>query len=259
MFPLRQAQGLRRAQHDEARHAFSFIIDLGINLKVSPKMPPHFLRARLHGLYVITQESTLHSSGPVSHELIARAAIAGGARIIQLRDKSTPLRELLPIASRLRALTRRTHTIFIINDRPDLALACDADGVHLGPDDLPLAAARRVLGPHRLIGVSCSTPYEARAAEAGGADYIGAGDIFGTTTKLDAGAPIGLDGLRALSDATSLPVAAIGGVHAGNIASLRSHGATMACVVSAVAQAGDEAAMTQAAKHLATLWEAASA
>jgi thiamine-phosphate pyrophosphorylase len=217
---------------------------------MNPSATPPFLRARLRGLYVITDE---RMGG--GHETLARAALAGGARIIQLRDKSTSLRRLLPIARVLRRLTQQHGALLIINDRIDLTLAVGANGVHLGPDDWPVSEARRVLGPHILIGASCGDEVEARRATDDGADYIGAGAIFGTATKHDAGEPIGLAGLRRILSATHLPVAAIGGVGAGNIAEVTAGGAVMACVVSAVAAAGDEAAMTRATRQLiASAW-----
>jgi thiamine-phosphate diphosphorylase len=184
------------------------------------------------------------------HLQIARAALASGARIIQLRDKSTALAQLLPIGYELRRLTQQHNALLIINDRVDIALACDADGVHLGPDDMPPEVARRLLGPHRIVGLSCGDVEEARQAAARGADYIGAGAVFATTTKADAGAPIGLHALRDIVGATSLPVAAIGGVDASNIASTRDAGAVMSCVVSAVSGAGDDAAMIAATREL---------
>lgn len=207
---------------------------------------PEFLpRARLRGLYVITDAAL--GGG---HLAIARAALKGGARIIQLRDKSTPLSQLLPIAREIRRLTRAANALFMMNDRADLALAVGADGVHLGPDDLPVALARHILGPHKMIGASCNSPAEAVVAWRAGADYIGAGAIFGTQTKLDAGSAIGLETLRAIVQATPLPVAAIGGVSLENIAATREAGAAMACVISAVTNAGNEAAMEQAARDL---------
>jgi thiamine-phosphate pyrophosphorylase len=184
------------------------------------------------------------------HLAIARAALAGGAAIVQLRDKSTPLHGLLPVARTLRRLTRQAGALFIVNDRIDVALAVEADGAHLGPDDLPVAAARRALGPHFLLGASCGNAGEARHATDSGADYIGAGAVFATGTKPDAGQPIGLAGLRAIVAATPLPVAAIGGLGPGNIAATLEAGATMACVVSVVAGAGDEAAMIAATRAL---------
>lgn len=231
-----------------------------------PGGPPYALSHRLRGLYVITQERspqlTVQNAGanrddpPQSHLLqshhlqIAHAALRGGARVIQLRDKSSSLAQLLPIARELRRLTLQHSALLIINDRVDIALACDADGVHLGPDDMPPLDARRLLGPHHVIGVSCGDADEARNAAAQSADYIGAGAVFGTLTKADAGAPIGLHTLRDIVGATSLPVAAIGGVDASNIASTREAGAVMSCVVSAVSGAGDEEAMTRATQAL---------
>ena len=206
------------------------------------------MNEKLRGLYVITHENL--GGG---HLAIARAAIAGGAKIIQLRDKSTALREIIPIGQEIRRLTLDAAVLFIVNDRPDLALALEADGVHLGPDDLPPREARKVLGEHRIIGVSCGGESEARRAEKDGANYIGAGAIFGSATKLDAGAPIGIDGLRAIVSAISLPVAAIGGVDSSNIAGVKAAGASMVCVVSAVAGAGDEAAMERATRELANV------
>lgn len=204
----------------------------------------------LHGLYVITDE---RAAG--GHEAVARAAIAGGASVLQLRDKSTPADALLEIAHNLRGLTRAAGVLLLINDDPQLALACDADGVHLGPDDISLQEARRVLGPNALIGVSCGDVREAKTAEENGADYIGAGAIFSTQTKLDAGAPIGLGVLRAIVDATSLPVAAIGGIAVSNIASVRDAGAKIACVISAVTNAENETEMTFATRALVEAFE----
>lgn len=223
--------------------------------------PSHFqFQPQLRGLYVITDAEI--GGG---HELMARAALAGGARILQLRDKTTPLRQLLPIAEQLRALTRECGALLLINDRLDLALACEADGVHLGDDDFPLEVARRVLGESKIIGVSASNPDLARAAERGGATYLGVGAVFGTRTKLDAGAAIGLETLRAVVDATSLPVAAIGGVEARNLASVLAAGAAMACVISALGKGFDaelsagenERKMAQTARELVVLADAA--
>ena len=199
----------------------------------------------LHGLYVITDE---RATG--SHEAMARAAIKGGARIIQLRGKNTPVSQLLETAHILRHLTREAGILFIINDDPELALAVQADGVHLGPDDLTPNQARQMLGSGCLIGVSCGNADEAKLAAEGGADYIGAGAVFGTQTKLDAGAPIGLEVLRSIVEATALPVAAIGGVGLSNIHSVREAGAKMACVISEIAGAGDEPAMAAITRSL---------
>ena len=211
------------------------------------------LAALLSGLYVITDE---RAAG--GHEAMARAAIHGGARIIQLRDKSTPAASLLEVARTLRSLTREAGVLFIINDNPQLALSVQADGVHLGPDDLSLFEARAVfgtmLGESFLIGVSCGNAKEAKVAAAAGADYIGAGAVFGTQTKLDAGAAIGLKVLRAIVEATELPVAAIGGVTLSNIASTRETGAQMACVISEISREKNETAMTEKTRELAKVF-----
>lgn len=203
------------------------------------------LRRRLRGLYVITDENL--GGG---HLAIARATLSGGAGILQLRDKSTPPRQLLEIAREMRVMTREAGALFLINDRLDLALLCEADGIHLGPDDWAVEDVRRTLGPDRLIGASCGTPEEAREAAAAGADYMGVGAVWGTLTKSDAGAAIGLEGLRAVMAANDLPAAAIGGVNAANLAATLSTGVPMACVISAVAGAGDEAAMERATREL---------
>lgn len=234
----------------------------------SPQIPDDFsnvsteapLDARLRGLYVITDADL--GGG---HLAMARAALDGGAQIVQLRDKKTSPRPLLAIARQIRAWTREKSALFLINDRLDLAWLCEADGVHLGPDDWPISEARRVLGAQKIIGASTGTPAEARAAQIEGANYLGAGAVFGTQTKTDAGAPIGLDTLRAITCATSLPVAAIGGVSALNIASVFASGARMACVISALCGHNSEnapekpVAMTQVARELVALADAALA
>lgn len=207
-----------------------------------------FDRARLRGLYVITDA---HMGG--GHLSIAHAALAGGAKILQLRDKTTPPRPLLQIALQLREWTRQNEALLFINDRLDLALLCQADGVHLGPDDWPLHEVRRVVGHSMLLGASTGTPEEARQAQREGADYIGIGAVFGTSTKTDAGEAIGLAGLASVLTATSLPAAAIGGLDRTNLSSTIQTGAHMACVVSAIAKAGDEAAMTAATRELVAL------
>lgn len=227
-------------------------------MKTTEKLPP------LRGLYVITHarpamredDASPHgtppqTASPQRHEIIARAALKGGAKIIQLRDKTRTDDELLETARRIALLCHERGALFLINDRVDLAQKCGADGVHLGPDDMTPDEARRMLGENAIIGVSCGTVCEARDAENRGADYLGVGAIFATLTKSDAGAPIGLNALREIADATTLPVAAIGGVDAVNIALCLESGAQMACVVSAVCAAGDEAAMEAVTRLLA--------
>ena len=130
------------------------------------------------------------------HVAIAEAALAGGADMIQLRDKTGNLRDLLPQARAIQALCRARGAVFIVNDRVDLALAADADGAHVGQEDLPADSARRLLGAGRILGVSTHDPGQAEAAKRAGADYIGFGPMFATGTKDTGYAPRGLDALR---------------------------------------------------------------
>ena len=172
------------------------------------------------------------------HLDLVRAAVEGGAPMVQLRAKDLPDRELFRLAERARALTRAAGVRYIINDRLDVALAVEADGVHLGPDDLPWAAARRA-APGLCIGASVSNLSEASQADAAGVHYLGAGPVFGTATKMDAGAPLGLDGLRAICAATRLPVLGIGGITVETVGAPVAAGARGVAVVSAVSEAED--------------------
>jgi thiamine-phosphate diphosphorylase len=168
---------------------------------------------------------------------IAGAAIRGGADIIQLRHKTLARGELLVLARRLRSLI--TDALFIVNDHVDIALLSEADGVHLGPDDLSIASARRVAGDRLLIGASASSPAAALAAVAGGADYIGCGATFATPIKSDKKV-IGPEGVAAVTAALpATPVFAIGGIDESNVPLLRAAGLSRACVIRAVGDALD--------------------
>ena len=206
---------------------------------ISPKI------ARLRGLYVLTDAQM--GGG---HLPIARAALRGGARVIQLRDKTTAPRPLLQIAREIRRLTSQHDALLMVNDDLALALLCEADGAHLGPDDWPVGAVRGAVPAGFLIGASCGTPAEARAAQQAGADTIGIGAVYATSTKTDAGEAIGLDGLRAVMNATTLPAAAIGGINRENIGPVAQTGIAMICAISAIARAGDETAMEAATRQL---------
>ena len=140
---------------------------------------------------------------------IVLSALRGGVRLVQYREKELSTCQQVEQARRLLCLTRQHGAFFLVNDRVDVALAVGADGVHLGQEDLPLPIARRLLGRGKIIGVSVQSPEEARRAEAAGADYLGVGAIFSTSTKPDAGA-IGLVGIRAIRSAVRLPLVAIG-------------------------------------------------
>jgi thiamine-phosphate pyrophosphorylase len=135
----------------------------------------------------------------------------GGVTAVQLRDKETPTGTLLPLARRLRDLCHAHRAVFFVNDRVDLALAAGADGVHVGDDDLPVDVVRS-LAPHLWVGASADLPSTARAAVEAGAHYLGCGTVWATESKGDAGIPIGVDGLRAVAEAVSVPVVAIGGI-----------------------------------------------
>jgi thiamine-phosphate pyrophosphorylase len=182
-------------------------------------------------LYVITDPSI---AGGLSHEQIALRAIAGGADVIQLRDKQAGGAALLAAARVIREITSVSGVLFIVNDRLDLALAAGADGVHLGRDDLPVREARRITPPGFIIGASVGTLEEAVSAVSEGADYIALSPTFDTASKDDAGPGKGLDTLRVIRLAVDVPVIAIGGIGPGNVADVLDTGADGVAVISAV-------------------------
>lgn len=202
-------------------------------------------------LYVITDAKLSRGR---SHLEVAQAAIEGGASIIQFRDKEMSTRQLVETARKIKELTDEASIPLIINDRLDVALAVDADGVHVGQDDMPAALARQLIGPHKILGVSASTVEEALQAEREGADYVSASPVFTTPTKPDAPPPTGLEGLRAIVEAVNLPVIAIGGINEKNAAEVIEAGAQGIAVISAVISAPD---IVAAARHLRETVEAA--
>ncbi|MEN6370651.1 MAG: thiamine phosphate synthase [Armatimonadota bacterium] len=206
--------------------------------------PNSFSKQAINGLYVITDGRLEPDRG---HVAIAAAAIAGGASIIQLRETKLPDRDLLEVAQQIRALTLDAGIAFIINNRLDIAIACNADGLHIGQDDLPASVVRKILGPNAIIGVSTSNVEESLKAEADGADYVGIGPIFSTTTKLDTGAVVGPKAITAIKQAITLQVVAIGGISVSNIRETAQAGADSAAVISAVTGAPD---MAEAVKAL---------
>lgn len=169
---------------------------------------------------------------------VLRAVVAGGGRIVQLRDKSSPIRTLLPLARELRSLARDLGVTFIVNDRLDLALAVEADGLHVGQDDLPAAVARRLLGAGRILGVSSHSLDEAIRAEALGADYVAFGSIFPTRTKSEF-TLVGLDLLRQVRQNITKPLVAIGGITLENVREVIRAGADGAAVIGAISTARD--------------------
>ena len=197
------------------------------------------------GIYVLTDPRR-------DAEETVRAALDGGARIVQLREKSLPTPRLIELARSLHALAKTRGALFIVNDRVDVALAANADGVHLGPDDMHPADARALLGD-RIVGVSVSTVAEA-AALAPFASYLGVGAIYGSATKLDAGDPVGPERIAEIRNAfPHLPIVAIGGITHETLGAVARAGADAAAVVSAVVCAED---MRAATAELVGAWSA---
>ncbi len=187
-------------------------------------------------LYLVT-DAGLSRGRPA--ERIVEAALRGGVTMVQYREKAAGTRRMIDEARVLRELCRSAGVPFIVNDRVDVALAVDADGVHVGQDDMPAAVARRLIGRGRILGVSAVRAEEARRAESDGADYIGASPVFSTPTKTDAPPAMGVEGLRVLASAVRIPVVGIGGMTAGNAAAMIAAGAAGVAVVSAIVAAED--------------------
>ena len=206
------------------------------------------LRKSISGwrLYVIADEEL---SGGRLHVKIAEAAVAGGADVIQLRDKKASSRNLYEASLQIRKLTREAGVQFIVNDRLDIAIAANADGLHVGQDDLPTKVAREFLGSNRILGVSARTVEEAIQAEKDGADYLGAGPVFEARgTKADAGDPKGLQLIKNIHDKCGLPIVAIGGINHENVSGVIEAGAQCAAVISAVVSAPNIADATRSLK-----------
>ena len=197
-------------------------------------------------LYAVTDRSWL-GNGTLSDAV--EAALRGGATMVQLREKSLTQADFLQEAKTLAALCARFQIPFLINDNLEIALACNADGVHVGQDDMDPQKARALLGPGKILGVSAHTVQQALAAEKTGADYLGVGAVFSTSTKQDA-ASVPLETVREICQAVSIPVVAIGGISADNILSLQNSGVVGAAVVSALFAAED---IFSAAQNLSRL------
>jgi len=192
-------------------------------------------------LYVVTS-SALSRGRPT--EAIVAAALAGGADAIQLREKTLSTLALVRLGQVLRRLTREAGALLIVNDRVDVALAVEADGVHLGhigQEDMPPDIARRLMGPEAIIGVSAATAEEARLAEQLGADYLGVGPMYPSASKADAGEAVGPERIAELRAACSLPIVGIGGITAERVAPVIRAGASGVAVIGAVVGAEDPA------------------
>lgn len=167
-------------------------------------------------------------------------ALDAGIRFFQYRSKTGTRRQIYETCTVLSPIARQAEALFIVNDHADIAAAVDADGVHLGQDDLPIADARKVVGTRALIGISTHSREQATAAEQAGADYIGFGPVFHTTTK-DAGGIQGVEAVRVVRRAVSLPIVAIGGIGHENCREVLSAGADAVAVISAILSASDPA------------------
>ena len=183
-----------------------------------------------YSIYLVTNDGCLQGRALID---CVREALEGGVTLVQYRAKTASSAEMYAEALQLKALCDSFNVPLIINDRLDIAMAVGAAGVHLGQDDLPCAAARRILGEEYLIGVSAHNPAEARAALLCGADYLGCGAVFGTATKADV-KKLGTDGLAAICWKKGLPVVGIGGVTADNYREVRAAGADGAAIVSGI-------------------------
>ncbi|MDP2753638.1 MAG: thiamine phosphate synthase [Nitrospirota bacterium] len=183
----------------------------------------------LGGLCFITDRKACK----LSCEEMTLKVLRAGVKWVQYRDKEKSRREFYEEAIRLRKLTKDFNAVLIVNDYADIALAVDADGVHLGQDDLPIEEARKIMGSNKIIGISTHSLEQAKEAEKGGADYIGFGPIFRTTTK-DAGIPKGTDMLKEIKRQVHIPVVAIGGINIENIRSVLDTGVDAVAVASAI-------------------------
>ena len=197
--------------------------------------PPDDLARRLE-LIVVTDARCGEGRKLVD---VVRAALRGGAPAIQLRAKTEPARETVALARALREETRAAGALLFVNDRLDVALVAGADGAHVGEDDIPVLAARRIVPPRFLLGRSVETPEQALRAREDGADYVGVGPVYETASKDDAGLPVGLARISAVADAAGVPVVAIGGIDEENAADVARAGAAGVAVIRAVMQAPD--------------------
>lgn len=184
-----------------------------------------------YSLYLVTDRSFLNGR---SLSYCIEEAIKGGVTLIQIREKDCSTRDFLNVAKEIKKITDKYNVPLIINDRIDIAKAIDADGVHLGQDDMPLSIARKILGPDKIIGISAGNIKEALEAERNGADYLGIGAIFYTNSKKDIDTPIGLDGLKNITGKINIPSVAIGGVNASNATDVINSGVNGISVISAI-------------------------
>jgi thiamine-phosphate pyrophosphorylase len=184
-----------------------------------------------YSLYLVTDRSILKGEDIFS---ATEKALKGGVTLVQLREKEISSLDFYNIALKMKELVSSYNVPLIINDRLDIALAVDADGLHIGQEDLPLKIARRLLGPSKILGYSVSNIKEAIFGEENGADYLGAGPVYPTGSKSDAGNPIGAEGLQKIKERVSIPVVGIGGIGTGNITEVKRTGIDGVSLISAI-------------------------
>ena len=186
------------------------------------------------GIYLILDREL---AGERSYAEILEQCIPEGVKIVQLREKRLSAREFIKLALEVKEICRKLGALLIINDRTDIAFACDADGVHLGQDDLPVEYARKILGKEKIIGISAGNEKELDYALKQDVDYISPGAVFGSKTKTDAGSPVGTGFVKKVLSATDKPVIPIGGINLENIDKLTSIGINKVAVISALLKA----------------------
>ncbi len=187
-------------------------------------------------LYAVTDRSWLKSGETLADAV--KKALEGGVTLVQLREKNISTENFIKSAIEIKAICKQYNVPLIINDNVDVCLAADADGVHLGQGDMPVREARKLLGSSKIIGITAKTPEQAIEAQNSGADYLGSGAVFGTSTKSDA-KKMSIETLKSITEAVSIPVVAIGGINSLNIEQLAGSGISGAAVVSGIFAADD--------------------
>jgi len=201
-----------------------------------------------YSLYLVTDRGILKGRDIFK---AVEDAILGGVTLVQLREKDISSLDFYNIALKMKKLTSSYNIPLIINDRLDIALAVDADGLHIGQEDLPLEVARKLLGPGKILGYSVSNVEEAVRGQAGGADYLGAGAVYPTGSKADAGTPIGIEGLKEIKKSVLIPVVGIGGISVNNIEEVKNSGVDGISLISAILGSED---IQGTSRKLINLW-----
>jgi thiamine-phosphate pyrophosphorylase len=200
-----------------------------------------------YSLYLVTDRGL--ARGRLTLDIV-KAAVRGGVTCVQLREKNCSTRDFIEQAFTIKNFLKARGVPLIINDRVDVALAIEADGVHLGQTDMPLDIAKNIIGDSMIIGISAESLEDAIEAEKGGADYLGVSPIYATPTKTDTAPPLGLEGLAAIREAVKLPLVGIGGLNRDNSAAVIENGGDGVAVVSAIVAADDPAAATGSIKQV---------